>query len=216
MKENTKYHNYRFLGKIQVDEIQPWFDFASAKPWDESETPWVLDNRVRREILISLAEGAKTFEELYSVINFSPKPLIISKDEYECKVEYQWTKETLENHLLSLEWYNLIKKDNGRYELAFPILKYHEIQQIENFTVKFAENWLKVITEAKTEITKNFEALGDKTFIYEFLVEKSVEKLYELLKDADFLPDKSNLQITWAEQLREIKFEEWVQKIFNN
>ena len=82
MKENTKYNEYRFVGKINVDEIQPWFDFASSKPWDEGEIEWVLDNKVRREILIRLADGPKTFEELHEIINFSPQPLLISKNEY--------------------------------------------------------------------------------------------------------------------------------------
>ena len=79
MKENTKYHNYKFVGKINVDENQPWFDFTTAKPWDESEIPWILDNKVRREILIQLSKGPKTFDELYKLVNFSPKPLLISK-----------------------------------------------------------------------------------------------------------------------------------------
>lgn len=59
MKENTKYHDYRFVGKTTVDEIQPWFDFATSKPWDEEEVPWPLDNKARRELIIKLAEGPK-------------------------------------------------------------------------------------------------------------------------------------------------------------
>ena len=95
MRENTKYSDYRFVGKINVDENQPWFDFASNKPWDEGEIPWVVENKVRREILIKLADGPKSFDEIYNIINFAPKPLLISEEEYECKVSFQWSRETV-------------------------------------------------------------------------------------------------------------------------
>ncbi|MFW9882707.1 MAG: winged helix-turn-helix domain-containing protein, partial [Candidatus Thorarchaeota archaeon] len=83
------------IGKLNIDEIQPWFDFATAKPWDDPEIPWILDNKVRREILIILANGPKTFQEIYERVNFSPKPLLISKEEYDCQISYKWTKKQL-------------------------------------------------------------------------------------------------------------------------
>ena len=214
MKENTKYHNYKFVGKIYVDEIQPWFDFASSKPWDEGEIPWVLENRVRREILIFLAHGAKSFNELYDMINFSPKPLLITKDEYDCQVSYQWTKETIENHLLNLEWYHLIYKNNDKYEISFPILKFENLAEIDNYINKFSRAWIKVIKETNYEIEKHMAEIKEKIPLYEILVEKAVEKLYELLKNEGFLPQEPNIKVLWAEQLRNVKFEEWVDKNF--
>ena len=214
MKENTKYHNYRFVGKINVDEIQPWFDFTTAKPWDEGEIPWVMENKVRREILIQLSNNPKNFEELYENINFSPKPLIISKEVYECKVKYQWTRKTLENHLLSLEWYSLIKKSSDNYELTFPILSMDKMGQIESYVNKVAEHWIKIIKELKDEISSKLGDIEDKVPIHIILIEKAVEKLYLLLKNENILPDVPNIRALWAEQLREMKFEEWIKKNF--
>ena len=212
MKENTKYNDYRFVGKINVDEIQPWFDFASNKPWDEGELPWILDNKVRREILINLADGPKGFEEIYKKINFSPKPLLISKDEYDCKVSFQWSNETIKNHLINLEWYNSIKRINGKYKLTFPVFTMEKIPDIEKYIVEFAENWIKIIKQLKNGISERLADMEDKVPIYEILVEKAVEKLYELLKKENLLPDVPNVKVLWAEQLRKIKFEEWVEK----
>jgi predicted transcriptional regulator len=214
LKENTKYHNYRFVGKINVDEIQPWFDFTTAKPWDEGEIPWVMENKVRREILIHLSNGPKNFEELYETINFSPKPLIISKEVYECNVSYQWTRKTLENHLQNLEWYDLIKKSGYNYELTFPILKMDKMAQIEIYISKFAEHWIKIIQELKDEISSKLGDIEDKVSIHAILIEKAVEKLYLLLKNENILPDVPNIRALWAEQLREMKFEDWVNKNF--
>ena len=214
LKENTKYHNYRFVGKINVDEIQPWFDFTTGKPWDEGEIPWVMENKVRREILIHLSNGPKNFEELYKTINFSPKPLIISKEEYECKVSFQWTRKTLENHLQNLEWYNLIKKSGDNYELTFPILNMDKIGQIESYINKFAEHWIKIIKELQDEISSKLGEIEDKAPIQAILIEKAVEKLYILLKNENILPNVPNIKALWAEQLREMKFEEWVKKNF--
>ncbi len=212
MKENTKYNDYRFVGKINVDEIQPWFDFASNKPWDEGELPWILDNKVRREILINLADGPKNFEEIYKKINFSPKPLLISKDEYDCKVSFQWSNETIKNHLINLEWYNLIKRLNGKYKLTFPVFTMEKLPEIEKYIVEFAENWIIIIKQLKNGISERLADMEDKVPIYEILVEKAVEKLYELLKKENLLPDVPNVKVLWAEQLRKIKFEEWVEK----
>ena len=213
MKENTKYNDYRFVGKINVDEIQPWFDFASNKPWDEGELPWILDNKVRREILINLADGPKSFEEIYKKINFSPKPLLISKDEYELKtISFQWSNETIKNHLTNLEWYDLIKHINGKYKLTFPVFTMEKLPDIEKYIVELAENWIKIIKQLKNGISEGLADMEDKVPIYEILVEKAVEKLYELLKKENLLPDVPNVKVLWAEQLRKIKFEEWVEK----
>jgi len=214
MKENTKYHNYRFKGKINIDEIEPWFDFGTAEPWDELEVPWVLDNKVRREILIILAKSPKTFEDLYESLNFSPRPLLISKEEYECKLNYQWTKETIKNHLLNLEWYNLVKLQEDKYTVTFPIFTMESLKDVEEYVLKFAESWVKVINDTKEEIKKKLSVYEEKTNLYGILVEKALAKLYELLKNQNLLPDEPNIKLLWAEQLRKIKFEDWIDKNF--
>ena len=214
MKENTKYHNYRFVGKVNVDEIQPWFDFTTSKPWDEGEIPWMMENKVRREILIQLSSGSKNFDQIYETVNFSPKPLIISKEEYNCNVKYQWTRKTVENHLLNLEWYNLIKKTGDTFELTFPILKMDKMNQIESYISKFAENWIRIIKDLKDEINSKLGEISEKAPIHAILIEKAIEKLYVLLKNENLLPNEPNIKTLWAEQLREIKFEEWVEKNF--
>jgi hypothetical protein len=214
MKENTKYQNYRFVGKINIDEIQPWFDFATAKPWDDPEIPWILDNKVRREILIILANGPKTFQEICAKVNFSPKPLLITKDEYDCQISYKWTEKTVENHLMNLEWYNLIKLINKHYELAIPILSIEDNEKLEEYLTKFTQNWVTIIKQLKDEVKGKFEIFAEKTPLYEMIIEKSTEKLYNLLKEENLLPKEPNLKTLWAEQLRKIKFEEWVGKNF--
>jgi len=214
MKEETKYNNYRFIGKTNVDEIQPWFDFASNKPWDEEEIPWVVENKVRREILIKLAESPKSFDEMVNNINFSPKPLLISEEEYGCKVSYQWDKETLRNHLMNLEWYNLIHKKGDKYELTFPILTLDSFPDLEKTIIIFAENWIKIIKQLKQEKTIKLGDVEEKSSYFKILIEKAVEKLYELLKKENILPNIPNIKVLWAEQLRKIKFEEWIDKNF--
>ncbi|NVM36804.1 MAG: hypothetical protein HWN81_14505 [Candidatus Lokiarchaeota archaeon] len=214
MKENTKYHNYRFVGKINVDKIEPWFDFTTAKPWDDPEIPWILDNKVRREILIILATGPKTFQEIYENVNFSPKPLLITKDEYDCQISYQWTKKTVENHLMNLEWYNLIKLIDNNYELTIPILSTEETEKLEEYFVKFTENWTTIIKQLNNEVQEKLGDLDEKTPLFEILIEKAIEKLYKLLKRENLLPDIPNIKTLWAEQLRKIKFEEWIRQNF--
>jgi len=214
MKENTKYQNYRFVGKINVDEIQPWFDFATAKPWDDPEIPWILDNKVRREILIILAKGPKSFQEIYERVNFSPKPLLITKEEYDCQISYKWTKKTVENHLMNLEWYNLIKLINKNYELTIPILSTEESEKLEEYIVKFTENWMTIIKQLRDEVIEKLGDLDEKTPLYEILIQKAIEKLYRILKEENLLPNQPNLKALWAEQLRKIKFEDWVAKNF--
>lgn len=212
MKENTKYHNYRFVGKINVDEIEPWFDFATGKPWDDPEIPWILDNKVRREILVILAKGPKSFQQIYEKVNFSPKPLLITKEEYDCQISYQWTKETIENHLMNLEWYNLIKLIEKKYELTIPILSTEKSEKLEEYIVKFTENWITIIKQLNNEVQEKIGDLDQKTPLYEILIEKSIEKLYDLLKRDNLIPDTPNIKVLWAEQLRKDKFEEWVAK----
>ncbi|MFX0035466.1 MAG: hypothetical protein ACFE9I_07485 [Candidatus Hermodarchaeota archaeon] len=214
MKENTKYHNLRFVGKINVDEIEPWFDFTTAKPWDDPEIPWILDNKVRREILIILADSPKTFQEIFERVNFSPKPLLITKEEYKCQISYQWTKETIENHLMNLEWYNLIKLNKKKYELNIPIFSNEELDKLERYIIKFTNHWINIIKELKNEIQEKLGGIDSKTPLYEILIEAAVEKLYEILKREKLLPNKPNLKTLWAEQLRKIKFEEWLAKYF--
>ncbi len=214
MKENTKYQNYRFVGKINVDEIQPWFDFTTAKPWDDPEIPWILDNKVRREILIILASGPKTFQEIYEKVNFSPKPLLITKEEYNCHISYNWTEKTVENHLMNLEWYNLIKLENEHYKLTIPILSTDDSERLEEYIVKFTENWITIIKRLGNEVQEKFIELGKKAHLYEILIEKTIQKLYTTLKEENLLPNESNLKALWAEQLRKIKFEEWINRNF--
>lgn len=214
MKENTKYQNYRFRGKIKVDEIEPWFDFGTMQPWDELEVPWVLENKVRREILISLAKSPKNFEELYENLNFSPKPLLISKEEYECKLKYQWSKETIKNHLLNLEWYNLVKLKEDKYMITFPIFTMESLNDMEEYILKFADSWIKIINDTKEEVKKKLNVYEDKTNMYGILIEKALEKLYELLKNQNLLPDQPNIKVLWAEELRKIKFKDWLEKHF--
>ncbi len=214
MKENSKYNDYRFNGRIQIDEGQPWFDFATIKPWDESESPWLVENKVRREILIKLSEGEKTFEELYNTINFSPKPLLIDKTDYKTSVSYQLTKKTLENHLLNLEWNDMIKKAGKKYSLTFPIYSLEDMGNLNSYIEKLAYNWSKIIKEIKSEIGKINNQINSQTSIYGLIIDKAIEKLYDLLKQEKILPQENNLKSFWAEQLRKIKFEEWVEKNF--
>ncbi|MFO8020675.1 MAG: hypothetical protein R6U96_18775 [Promethearchaeia archaeon] len=212
MKEETKYHKYRFVGKINVDEIQPWFDFTSSRPWDEAEIPWVLDNRVRREILFILSDGPLSFEELHEKVNFAPQPLLVSQEEHECHMTYQWPRKTLENHLLNLEWYNLIQKEGEKYHLSFPVVKTDKMDKVKSYVTKFANHWIKVIQDLKAEIKTDLTSIEDQTALYDLLIENAVEKLHTLLKAEGILPDESNLKALWAEELRDINFEEWVQK----
>jgi len=216
MKETTKYNNYRFIGKINVDEIQPWFDFDRGKPWDEREVPWPLENKVRREILIKLANhGPQTFEEIHKRINFSPKPLLITKEEHSGKVSFRWSETVVENHLLNLEWYNLIKKREEKYEVTFPVLTKERLEGIEKYIDVFAENWIQIIRETKEEIQGKFQEISkDKSSLYQILIEKTIEKLYQMLKKETVLPEEPNIKALWAEQLRQIKFEKWLQENF--
>ncbi len=214
MKENTKYHDYRFVGKNIVDEMQPWFDFTSGKPWDEGEIPWVLDNKVRREILIKLAEGPKSFEDVYKSINFAPKPLIVKKEEHQCTISYQWTRETLENHLLVLEWYNLIEKKGEVYHLLLPLFNAKKLDDLDSIIVKVAGNWLSAVKEIKNEIKSRVQEKGKIEEMMPVFIEKTVEKLYERLKNEKMISSEPNLKALWAEQLRKSKYEEWLEKNF--
>jgi len=215
MKENTKYNDYRFVGDIQVDEIQPWFDFDKAKPWDEMDVPWPLENKVRREILIRLAEGPRSFRELAKTMRFSPKPILIEETEYKPTVRYHWSDEVLENHILALEWYKLIHKHNNKYRLTIPVLKKDKVNDIENYVLKLAEKWLTIVKDLKEEIEHRYKGLEhERAPIYTVLIEKAVEKLYQLMKKERLLPDEPNIRTLWAEQLRDIKFEDWVKKNF--
>lgn len=208
MKDSTKYSSYRFVGTIKIDEIMPWFDFDKGKPWDESEVPWVLENKVRREILLKLAQiGPMNFDEIYEKINFSPNPLLIAPEQYKVSIHYQWDREVIQNHLLNLEWYGLIQSDDQKYRVTFPVLTSNNLKNLERYTLRFAHHWIKIIKQMKLEL----EEQGIK---YEILIEKSVDQLYLLLKKENLLPNTPNIKNLWAEQLREIKFENWVKENF--
>ena len=208
MKETSKYNSYRFVGTIKIDEIMPWFDFDKGKPWDESEVPWVLENKVRREILLKLAHlGPQDFEEIYKQINFSPNPLLINPEEYEVSVNYQWDREVIQNHLLNLELYGLVQSDGQKYRVNFPVLTSNKLKNLERYTIKFAHHWIEIIRQMKLEL----EEQGIKI---EILIEKTVDQLYSLLKKEKMLPNTPNIKNIWAEQLRDIKFEDWVKKNF--
>ncbi|MHA1149909.1 MAG: hypothetical protein ACTSR8_16860 [Promethearchaeota archaeon] len=215
MKETTKYNNYRFVGKINVDEIEPWFDFDKAKPWDEMEVPWLMENKVRREILIILAEGAKSFDEIFNHLNFAPKPLLIAEEDYKTSIKFQWDKKTLKNHLLNLEWYDLVKKNGNTYEITIPILKMEKVNEIDEYITTIADKWTAVIKDIKEEAKSKFSSIEHKKApIFGVLIEKTVEKLYGLLKKENLLPDIPNIKTLWAEQLRAIKFEQWIAQNF--
>ncbi len=214
MKENTKYHDYRFVGKTIVDEMQPWFDFASGKQWDEGEIPWVLDNKARREILIKLAEEPKSFENIFNSINFTPEPLIIKKEEHQCTVSYQWTKETLENHLLVLEWYNLIEKKGEKYQLLMPLFSAKNLEDLDSTVVKVATSWLSAIKDIGSELKLKSKEKEKSGSVIPILIEKVVEKLYGRLKNENLIANIPNSTSLWAEQLRKIKYEDWVEKNF--
>ncbi len=211
-----KYNNYRFNAKINIEEIQPWFDFDRGKPWDEREVPWPLENKVRREILITLAnEGPKSFKELLNYIRFSPKPLLIQKEEYSPRVRFQWSEQVLENHLLNLEWYNLIQKKDGKYEITFPVLNIETLNKLDEYINLFAKNWINIIKETKDEVLREFAEINkDQKSLYQILLDKTIDKLYTMLKKEKLLPQEANIKALWAEELRKIKFEQWVKDNF--
>jgi hypothetical protein len=187
---------------------------VSSKPWDDPEIPWILDNKVRREIIIILANGPRTFQQIYEKINFSPKPLLITKEEYTSQISYQWTEDTIKNHLMNLEWYNLIKMVNEKYELTIPILSIENSDKLEEYILKFTNNWLIIIKQLYREVQEEISDHNIKSSLFEVLIEKSVDKLYALLKEEKLLPDTPNIKALWGEQLRQIKFEDWVIKNF--
>ena len=214
MKENTKYHDHLFNAKRVIDEIQPWFDFGTGKPWDDADIPWVLDNKVRRQILIILSQGPKSLKEIHEKTNFSPKSLLIEPSDYNPNLRYQWSEATIHNHLMNLEWYNLIKYVDDKYKLNFPIFSNQENNQLDKYALKFAEQWIKTISDAKKNLLKSYSDFDKKPELLEIIIDKAVNKLYELLKTDKMLPDESNLKVLWAEQIRDIKFEDWVKNIF--
>lgn len=214
LKENTKYHDHLFNGKRVIDEIQPWFDFGTGKPWDDPDIPWVFDNKVRRQILIILSQGPKSLKEIHNMTNFSPKSLLIEPSDYNPAVHYQWSEHTIHNHLMNLEWYNLIQSVGDKYELMFPIFNHKENDKLEQYALKFAKQWIKVISDMKKEVQHLYSDFNENPHLLEIIIEKAVNKLYELLKVEKMLTDESNLKALWAEQIRAIKFEDWVKNTF--
>ncbi len=216
MKEESKYNKYRFVGEEHISLIEPWFDFDRGKPWDESVVPWPLENKVRRQILIILArEGPKTFEQVVELIRFSPNPIVINKQEYSPSVGYQWSEEVVENHLLNLEWYNLLKKEDGKYIVTFPVLDVDKINDLEKYVEIFANYWVEIIKTTKERVNNEFSELNkDGKTLYQILIDRAIERLYELLKKENLLPDEENLKLLFAEELRKMKFEDWVLETF--
>ena len=78
--------------------------------------------------------------------------------------------------------------------------------------MKFTENWITIIKQLNNEVQEKIGDLDQKTPLYEILIEKAIEKLYDLLKRDNLIPDTPNIKVLWAEQLRKVKFEEWVAK----
>ena len=135
---------------------------------------------------------------------------IITEEEYVSKVSYQWTKKTLENHLLGLEWYKLIKAIKGKYKLTIPILSSNKIEDLNSYIVQFAKNWIVIIKKLIHEIQNKNEKLSEKSPLLNILIDKAVEELYSLLKEENLLPKGPNLKALWAEELRKVKFEDWI------
>ena len=115
---------------------------------------------------------------------------------------------------MSLEWYNLIRLINEYYQLTIPILSIEETEKLEEYIVKFTENWIIIVKQLYNEVQENLRDLSKKIPLYEILIEKAVENLYQILKHENLLPKQPNLKALWAEQLRKIKFEDWVRKNF--
>ncbi|MFX1358191.1 MAG: hypothetical protein ACFFA8_13035 [Promethearchaeota archaeon] len=214
MKENTKYNQYRFSGKIFIDQIQPWFDFGTAKPWDDPEIPWVLDNKVKRDILTILSKGSMSFDEIYESLQFSPKPLLITQKEYKPNIQYKWSKDTIRNHLSNLEWYNLISLKNGKYSINFPILNLEDNIKLNKEAKKLIEEYLKPYVRSNEKISKLIQSTMNTSETYSLLIDKIVDEFFLLLKQKGIIPNEPNIKILWAEQLREETFEEWVKKYF--
>jgi len=114
-----------------------------------------------------------------------------------------------------MEWNNLIKKNNDKYEITFPVFKLENSNDMEKFTSKIAENWVKIIQESKTEMEKSLKNVKTDPNNLVILIEKIVEKLYETLKKEKILrTEEPNLKLLWADQLRKSKFENWLEKNF--
>ena len=129
-------------------------------------------------------------------------------------MKYQWSEATIHNHLMNLEWYNLIKFVDQKYELTFPIFNLKENNELNEFAFKFADLWIKIVSEMKAEFFKSYKNGKHHTELLEIIIDKAINRLYELLKAQDLLPNEPNLKALWAEQIRAIKFEDWVKRAF--
>jgi hypothetical protein len=96
----------------------------------------------------------------------------------------------------------------------FPVLDHQDNDKLNEYAHKFADYWLKAVSEIKDEIQKSYANLDENPEILQIVIDKAVNKLYKLLKSQKLLPDDPNLKVLWAEQIRNIKFEEWVKKSF--
>ena len=115
---------------------------------------------------------------------------------------------------MNLEWYSLIKLTEDKYELTIPILSTEKSDKLEEYIVKFTTNWITVIRQLYNEVQEEFRDPEEKSTLLEILIEKSIEKLYTILKGEKLVPDIPNIKVLWAEQLRTIKFEDWIAKNF--
>ena len=88
------------------------------------------------------------------------------------------------------------------------------LDDMEEYVLKFAESWVEIINDTKEEVKKKLNIYEKNPYLYGILIEKALEKLFELLKTQNLLPDKPNIKLLWAEQLRKIKFEDWLEKHF--
>jgi hypothetical protein len=66
----------------------------------------------------------------------------------------------------------------------------------------------------KAEFLKSYNNIKRHPELLEIIIDKAVNTLYELLKAQDLLPNEQNLKVLWAEQIRAIKFEDWVKRAF--
>ncbi|MFX1297093.1 MAG: hypothetical protein ACFFD2_19850, partial [Promethearchaeota archaeon] len=94
------------------------------------------------------------------------------------------------------------------------ILKMEDVNNMEKYISIFAEHWVTIIKETKEKIAKELGDIKNDPKFYIILVEKTIEKLYLLLKETNILPQEPNIKALWAEQLRNVKFEKWLEKNF--
>ena len=99
--------------------------------------------------------------------------------------------------------------------MTFPVLDVDKINDLEKYVEIFANHWVEIIKTTKEQVNKEFsELIKDGKTLYQILIDRAIEKLYELLKKEKLLPDEANLKVLFAEELRKTKFEDWVLETF--